>query len=488
MPKKRHQNKYSKPPSVASPSLSISNPSRSNPEHHDRSVNAILADLRRSSLNSPHNVNSSFSPATPSVPPSIRQILQLPETPAPRPRRPQRRVLDQNGRRVPPGPPPPRSWISLSASPHDRSQEKRSTPGNDTAGRLQHVPLPGAYAPGDGSLMDMVLRRIAVDWEHQSEWNRFYLYTLPSRIRTALLAYVSEFHEPGVSANDLKLVLLGPPEEELADYGLEPVNTGSLNADVFHLDLSGSVGKSLTVKELGELLHPPKAAVSEPDLKESWDAPEPSFGPAKLLPNLTHLSLAVNPGSDRPPVSWKHLLWLSSKLSSLTHLSLSGWPEPSLTPNAKYAKMTSAATGRTVQFGATGPYSHALDGDWAEAILILKRLSKSLYGLEYLDLTGCADWFPALMEQADAYSTVDLVDWVGDWGKITTLRLCSGYAVDENSSPDQVDRFTGWIGVAARIERYIRAQRRDAGIGSRRWIDVVRDEMPEKVGGGSVGG
>ncbi len=107
--------------------------------------------------------------------------------------------------------------------------------------------------------------------------------------------------------------------------------------------------------------------------------------------------------------SWRQLLSLASRFTALTHLSLAYWPEPTLTPNAKLASVVSP-DGRTVQYGGTGPYSHSLDNDWSEAILLLRRLSKVLYRLEYLDLTGCAEWYPALYSEADG----DTIDWVSN--------------------------------------------------------------------------
>ncbi|KAI1298900.1 tafazzin [Xylaria venustula] len=476
MPKKRHQPKYSKPPSVAPASLLLSSPSHSTSEHHDRSVNELLANLRRSTLNSQSvpsssNSGSSFSAATtPSVPPALRHILQLPEPPAPVPRRPQRR--DLGGRRPPPGPPPPRSWVTFSQSRRATSSNTRH---DGAHGHIRYWPMPGVYAPAEGSLMDLTLQHMALGWAQQRDWNRFYIYTLPSRLRSALLTRVSEIHSPGVSLMDLRLVLCGPPENELGEYGLEPPDMNMLNSDFFTLDLTGSLGRSLTIKELQELLFGPKKATAPTDVvQDSWDLPSPVAGPVELLPNLTHLSLAVDPDSTLL-VSWKQLLSLSEKLTQLTHLSLAGWPEPSLTPNAKLAKVVSPTTGRSVQYGGTGPYSHVLDGDWTEAILVLKRLSRLLYSLEYLDLTGCGDWIRALREESDGEFRVDFVDWSGDWGKITNVRLNSGYRLTDNSSIAETLRFSGWVDEAIAVEKHIRAQRAGRG----RWITVERDTVSE---------
>lgn len=338
--------------------------------------------------------------------------------------------------------------------------------------------MPGVYAPAEGTLVDMVLRRIAVDWAKQRDWNRFYLYTLPSRLRSALLAHISEIYGPGVSLMDLRLVLSGPSEAELAEYGLEPPDMSVLNSDVFYLDLTGSLGKSLTIKELHEFLFGPKRpnhSINDA-VQDSWEAPAPIPGPVDLLPNLTHLSLAIDPGSSLS-VSWKQLLSLAGKLTQLTQLSLAGWPEPSLTPNAKFAKMTSPTTGQSVQYGGTGPYSHVLDGDWTEAILVLKRLSRLLYSLEYLDMSGCGDWIRALRERSDGEFRVDFVDWATDWGKVTTLRLNSGYDLADDSAESQVVRFADWVDEAIAIEKHIRAQRSGRG----RWITVERDVLSESA-------
>ncbi|KAK5624793.1 hypothetical protein RRF57_000509 [Xylaria bambusicola] len=434
-------------------------------KHHDRSVNELLANLRRSTLNS-HSAraasSSGFSAvATPSVSPALRQLFQLPEAPAPPPRRPQRR--DPSGRRPPPGPPPPRSWVTLSQSRHAAPSSRPRDDG--THGHTKYWSMPGAYAPAKGSLVDLVLRRIALDWARQR------------RLRSALLAHVSEMYGPGLSIADLQLVLSGPLECELSEYGLEPLDMNTINSDFFYLDLTGSFGRSLTMKKLHELLFGSRKATVPADdaVQDSWDLPAPRTGPVDLLPNLTHLSLAIDPSST-PSVSWKQLLSVARKLTQLTELSLAYWPEPSLTPNAKFAKITSPTTGRSVQYGGTGLYSHSLDGDWTEAILVLKRLGRLLYSLEYLDLTGCSDWVRALREQSDGEFRVDFVDWVGDWGKITRLRLNSGCAITTDDAPNsEVLLSSEWIEEATAVEKHIRAQRAGRG----RFITVERDVLSE---------
>lgn len=347
----------------------------------------------------------------------------------------------------------------------------------------------------------MILRRVAEDWPTQRDWNRFYLYDMPSKLRSALLFHVSTIHETGLTTADLRLILAGPPASELAEYDIEKPKTGQLNKDLLWLDLTGSVGKSLSLKGFTDLLAS-TAPAAEDEIQDSWDVPEPSLVPERLLPNLTHLSLAMTPGSGQG-ASWRQLLSLSSKLTSLTHLSLSGWPAPSLTPNAVTAKVVSPLTGRSVQYGGINAYSHVLDDDWSEAVLVVRRLSKALYNLEYLDLTGCGDWFPALRKEADASNTAramtweedrepepqqprsldelgssapsgPLIDWVGDWGKIETLRLYSGYAAEPGSQA-QLSRLWDWKRQAIVVEKHIRRQRQGQG----RFITVEMDTLPD---------
>jgi hypothetical protein len=458
-------------------------------EHHERTVNDLLANLRRSNLNlNGSQSNHASPPVAPSVPPELSQLLRLPETPAPRPRRLQRR--DANGRRIPPGPPPPRSWLSLSQSRHAPQHA-----GDVQINHIQYWPLPGQYLPDDGSLLDMLLNRLVADWEIQRDWNRFYLYTLPSRLRSALISCVSRYHEAGLSTADLKLILAGPPAAELAEYDLQKPDPTHLNNDIRSVDLTGSVGRVVSLKTLTDLLCPTAPADAEVrksmEVADSWDAPEPSL-PAQvptsgLLPNLTQLSLGRT--SLAQSASWRQLLALAARLPQLTALNLTGWPAPSMltTQHATLATVVSPVTGAAVQYGGTGAYSHVLDDDWSEAVVVLKRLSRSLYGLEHLDLTGCGDWLPALRRAVDAHLVVDRVDWAHDWGKITTLRLRSGYAVDPRAhGPDasaQRDRINGWRTEALAVERHIRGQRAGQG----RFINVETDEVPEEAGPAGLG-
>jgi len=337
----------------------------------------------------------------------------------------------------------------------------------------------------------MVLRSLAADWDVCSEYYRYYLYSIPGHLRVTLISYLGVWRESGVSAADLRILLMPPETREHdsdgdaddaddADDEYSWEYPGQLNNDMTHLDLTGSVGTSIKLRELGEILFPAVEHASGA-VQDSWDAPDATSVPRPLIPNLSRLSLAVKPGS-RSSVSWKSLLAFSSHLPTLTHLSLAYWPEPSLTPNAKFASVVSPELGRTFQYGGAGAYSHSPDKEWSEALMVLRKLSKNLYGLEYLDLTGCSAWFPALMTREEH----DEVDWVADWGKISTLVLCSSYAsrdggeesgavAGEGADAEALSRSLNNASTAALVERHIRTRRAGRG----RIITVERDRAPD---------
>ena len=325
--------------------------------------------------------------------------------------------------------------------------------------------------------MDIVLRKMALDWEYQRSYNLYYLYSLPERVRIALVSYVSTIYGPGLSMSDLKLILLpqSPEDGVVEEYeGGSPPSPSTMNEGITHLDLSTSVGRSIKLRELSGLLFPTQPGTASP-LLDSWDTAETIPVPRPLLPNLTHLALAATPETSSA-ISWKQLLALSTHLPTLTHLSLAYWPVPSLTPNATFAKVVTTQ-GQTVQYGGTNPYSHSLDNDWSEAVLILRKLSQGLYGLEYLDLTGCAPWFNALTASVSLESgNRDQVDWVGDWGKVEKLVLATGYAPPSRDEAAKVDKYRELITTARSMERTIRTRRAGRG----RFITVETDRALEE--------
>lgn len=254
----------------------------------------------------------------------------------------------------------------------------------------------------------------------------------------------------------------------------QPDDNGDVSSleDLTTLDISGAVGKTISLKELSDLLFPTQTTPSD-ELQDSWDAAEDlqSSIPSTLLPNLSHLSLAVDP-KKADNASWKHLLSLASKLTTVTHLSLAFWPAPCLTRKSQFASMSSPHQ-RDIYYSGTNYYSHTIDQDWSEALLVLRLLSKSLYSLEFLDLTGCISWFKALtLEDTDSH---DHVDWAGDWGKITTLRLNVGWDIEKNDMPSKHDMYQSACETALAVEKRIISMRAGRG----RFITVERPTVDE---------
>lgn len=463
MPKKRHFKSFKPTSLTAFPTAaSTSNIAADRPQ---KGVNELLANLRRTSISpsaaAAAAAQSALPAAGPSVPPAIREFLQIPETPAPHPRRAVRQRFDGNGRRLPAGPPPPRSWVSRGLS--DVGSGGPSSSRLNLKGPADTV-LPGTYLPERGSLIDIVLQKLAYDWAFHRVYNQYHLYFVPNHLKAALIRFVGIACDEGISLGDLKSILLPPPdtfdEDELESLTL------SL-AEVNYLDLSCSIGRSLRLKEVGELLFPSKVEEPSMEPQDSWDAPEAVPSPPRaLLPNLTHLSLALDP-RNASSVSWKHLLTFSSKLPSLTHLSLAYWPEPCLITRGQTS--TVATPQGNIPYGGTNIYSHSIDHDWSEALLILRLLSRNLYALEFLDLTGCSRWFMALMEQSEH----DFIDWASNWGKITELRLNTGLKPGEDAPASEWANYRESIEIARNVEKHIRAMRAGKG----RFITVERDQL-----------
>lgn len=437
-----------------------------------KSVNELLANLRRTAISpsaaasSAHaHAQSSISANTPSVPPAIREILQLPETPAPAPRRLLRQRFDPNGRRLPAGPPPPRSWVANRLADRGPSHGSASRAPSLSPLALADATLPGTYLPAKGSLIDVVLHKLAYDWDFHREYNQYHLYFVPNHLKPALIRFIGIASEGGLSLSDLKTILLPPPDTFDDENEGESLNTS--NTEVTYLDLSGCIGRSMNLREVDHLLFPVREDDGIPEPQDSWDTPESIPSPPKaLMPNLTHLSLALDPGYAAF-ASWKQLLALAPKLSSLSHLSLAYWPDPCLTPQARRSLV---ATPRgNIPYGGTNIYSHSIDHDWSEALLVLRTLCKNLYSLEFLDLTGCAPWFPALMAESEH----DVVDWVGNWGKITELRLFAGFKPGDDAPPSERAAYSEAMQTARQVEKHIRAARAGQG----RFITVERDKI-----------
>ena len=326
----------------------------------------------------------------------------------------------------------------------------------------------------------MCLRTMARDWEFIQEYERNNLADLPVGIRMLLLSFIAAYGpEEGVEFEGLKNLLLHPASETENENWEEETNGGEQNERFFRLDLSGAIGRSVSFKQVTELVQKPSLSTKHPeDFDLSWeDSLTRSLSPP--IPHLTHLSLSHPPHS----ISWPRFLAFSRHIPTLTHLSLAFWPVPSLTPNAKTAVVTSRF-GKDIQYGGTGFYSHSLDNDFREAGDVLRRLAGRLYGLEYLDLTGCAEWLRALRWTGDAGEGGG-IDWGGQWVKLHTLKLFSGLDLKEESEYSDVVGFVQGYKEALATEECLAWWKRkghesgESGGKRVKWVDVVKDGLQQ---------
>ena len=254
--------------------------------------------------------------------------------------------------------------------------------------------------PIKGSLLDHAFKAMAEEWEFISEYEQLNLATIPARFKSLLLSYLAVLGpETGISVSELRLLFY-------TDYDV-PGGTGT--QDFRRLDLASLIWGDLTLPGLERFINSldkPRSTnpqesdevrSQEAELLDSWDEESPQLSPSltnNRFSALTHLSLA-RPDPNSPSL-WSSLLSITSTLPTLTHLSLAYWPAPSLTPNSNTASVHARGSPGPVQLGGTGFYSHSLDNDYSEASNILRRLSLNTICLEWLDLEGCCDWWPAL--------------------------------------------------------------------------------------------
>ncbi|KAF1968925.1 hypothetical protein BU23DRAFT_255737 [Bimuria novae-zelandiae CBS 107.79] len=420
-------------------------------------------------LESSRNAASSSTPPPPQTVNDRIQQLRREQTPRATPQRRDevtevagiRRTLGQ-GRRPPPGPAAPSSWLSRSRWAPEYVRKSRAYAGHGN-GVGRFCKLARAHdeeykrLPSSRSLVHQCLRTFALHWEEISIYEQHYLSALPVALKEALLSYLSLYGERScMDFKSFKILFQGDQEVEGA----------SGSADVQFLDLTGLLNEGYTLKDLEKSLQRSGANVavtsSMADLSrstskrqdkalvevaDSWeDEAEDSSSsvlPATLtvpiFPNLTRLSLA-HPGTA---ASWTDLLALSPHLKTLTHLSLAYWPRPSTTPNAATTSMV--ARHATVSLGGTHFYAD-LDDDWHEAANILRRLSLNTYCLKWLDLEGCT-WLRALTwdlpSNAPPYTSNVFMSGADEW-----VRPASSPGPDWNAAWRQIEYvnfFQGWI-------------------------------------------
>lgn len=423
MPKKnRKTNLNIKPQSSAPPAFRYPAPGRlgnsaERQQDEPPSVNELIHRHRHERSVEKLAISNTSHLQTPgALHPAVRDILDLPITPPPTPRNGLYHGPSRT-RRIP-GPPPPQSWLSHSI--HSPKVTQNVTECFYSSRRIQRLRcvLPGLSLPPLTSLRHLVLKSMAASWLLRSEYEDAEIADLlPTAIKETLLSYIGLYAD----ASPLNaLADLFPLQEDI--LGEAPNDCH----DVKCLDLTNAITKSTSMKHVRRRLIALKPAVrlglaepvendTEDSVPASWDAvsdsdeaqdtqynyvPQPYVPKVSLrFPNLRHLSLALRP-ENGDLAKWPDLLSAASLLSTLQSLSLAFWPRPTYTPRAARTRVTirnplSSAIPATV-YGGSNVYS-SFDGDWKEAAGILKSLSRSLYCLRWLDLTGCGDWITALV-------------------------------------------------------------------------------------------
>lgn len=442
MPKKRHNPLFTKPVDTPHHTLLSTSPRndrfQSSSSSAQPSVNDLIHHLRRTQVSSSDDrTNPSGFVAPRSVHPSLRNLLELPETPPPRPRPNARRVGVGRLRRTP-GPPPPESWLlgNNQNTSDDSEQEDINTAGETERVIYRLERLPGMTFPPKNGLLHLTLKDMAQHWAWHVAYDGQFLAMLPTHVKVFLLSYIAVYGRD----QPLRGLVRGLKPLIAVDENDEDYQGSELDS-ILRLDLGGALGRWMGFKELNNELFLSPGAVDLPrkskeavpaSWEEEYEEEEASSIPKSLdhgcrFENLRFLSLAHPHPSA---ANWKSLLKLLSRLSILTHLSLAHWPVPTLTPNAINARVRHP-THRSLTFSYSGTDTYsAMENNWAEAAGILRKLSRATYCLKWLDLEGCGDWIPALSwtghgPDGEVYCTGP--EWNGAWRDIEWIRLGSGW-------------------------------------------------------------
>ena len=226
--------------------------------------------------------------------------------------------------------------------------------------RHQVYCFPGYPRVPERSLLDLSLIATAQHSDNESLRCRFDITDLPVHLKQYLLSYIAAYRSRGIAIGELQTLLQQDRKSN---------DPNSCPTKLRHLDLSGSIGSSVTFDQMSGFLAAPV----------SID-----------FTSLTHLCLA-RPG---PAVSWRSLLSFAPGVPCLTHLSLAYWSASCVHGLEKTAPRDLVASS-------------------------LSHLSKILTKLQYLDVEGCTDWVSALGMDG-------VVDWTGGWKNVHSLNLSQG--------------------------------------------------------------
>ena len=334
MPKKRHNPLFTRPADTSHHTLLSSSPRndrfQSSSSSAQPSVNDLIHHLRRTQISSSDDRTNPSGFVTPrSVHPSLRNLLELPETPPPRPRPNARRVGVGRLRRTP-GPPPPESWLlgNDQNTSNDSEQEDINTAAETERVIYRLERLPGTTFPPKNGLLHLTLKAMAQHWAWHVAYDGQFLAMLPTHVKVLLLSYIAVYgrDQPlrGLVRGLKPLIAVDKSDEDYQGSELDSIS---------RLDLDGALGRWMGFKELNNELFPSSGAVDLPrkskeavpaSWEEEYEEEEASSIPKSLdhgcrFENLRFLSLAHPHPSA---ANWKSLLKLLSRLSILTHLSL----------------------------------------------------------------------------------------------------------------------------------------------------------------------
>ncbi|KAF3906279.1 hypothetical protein ABW20_dc0102886 [Dactylellina cionopaga] len=296
----------------------------------------------------------------------------------------------------------------------------------------------GSDSDGPLSLVNMCLRSVARNWAFHVVYDKYFLRELRNAHKSLLLAHLAAYtlsrRQQYVAEEEVLLGSINKSSFELLFRATFPADKYDATDDVVaaeidkslptagteymtHLNFAGSIGYSISLKDLSRLfsrkLSPiaetqtlsSKAAGKQPVL-DSWedfiDNDDESARISNPLspdlrirhfPNLTHLSLAYPKAST---ISFSDLLKLAKDgIPTITHLSLAGWPTPS-----------------------SGASSLPLD---IRVSTNIRHLSHNLICLRYIDVSDC---------DSEMYKGFQAGgDWSECWKKVDEVIARQGQAL-----------------------------------------------------------
>ena len=346
----------------------------------------------------------------PSVPPEIRKVLNLGEVPVlsghGRKRRTgHRRVENDSGghgqghRRAPPGPPPPKSWVTgdqsrsvMAGGGRGRTKQKRSCKGlhgnlNRLGGggrSLAGSSRPRCYfglesqdptSPAFRDLYDkhhhaseklscMVARQMARYWDELLEMEQYNLATLPARLKALLLGNIILYGPDAITIRTLQVLFLNRSELEDAT-GAEELTELDLSTLVGY---GGSHGKGMSLKGIMQ-----KVILCRRIREE--DEVFPVLLTSSTNPEIKSKGREALHQNDTTPDSWDaednginngnsisiHRPLTTTRFTDLTRLSLAH-------PQFRYSNRSSSSSSSS--FSSTLPPSN----HWSDLLALTKHL------------------------------------------------------------------------------------------------------------------